>query len=251
MRQDEKRQNGQKGITQPKDWVKTRYYSISGSRNTGRASGPQCPILHSPSPIHAEREARRTNATHSDVDPEFRFFKMIWRMGFATADADAALMLIWLWCVGWPYLSCALCICKKVLCYKYPSAQAQYFYHKSKLIFGFSKSTSRGPPFSCEVFGFCGLCNSSQYLIFCTSWTHLLTSILCRGYSNGGYSYPVIPQYGSYNPYGTVDRRQYAGTLPRDGLYNYDPYRRCSSLSSNQPQWSSSSCWSFLSWWWW
>jgi len=47
-----------------------------------------------------------------------------------------------------------------------------------------------------------------------------------RGYSNGGYSYPVIPQYGSYNPYGTVDRRQYAGTLPRDGLYNYDPYRR-------------------------
>ena len=43
------------------------------STNTGRASGPQCPILHSPSPIHAEREARRTNATDSDVDPDFRF----------------------------------------------------------------------------------------------------------------------------------------------------------------------------------
>lgn len=33
-------------------------------------------------------------------------------------------------------------------------------------------------------------------------------------------------QYGSYNPYGTADRRQYTGSIPRDGLYNYDPYRR-------------------------
>ena len=33
-------------------------------------------------------------------------------------------------------------------------------------------------------------------------------------------------QYGSYNPYGTADRRAYTGSMPRDGLYNYDPYRR-------------------------
>ena len=57
-------------------------------------------------------------------------------------------------------------------------------------------------------------------------------SVVFRGYSNGGYSYPVLPQYGSYNPYGTVDRRQFAGTLPRDGLYNYDPYRRWPYVSS-------------------
>jgi len=47
-----------------------------------------------------------------------------------------------------------------------------------------------------------------------------------RGYSNGGYTYPIVPgqpmHYGSYNPYGTADRRQFS----RDGLYNYDPYRR-------------------------
>jgi len=47
-----------------------------------------------------------------------------------------------------------------------------------------------------------------------------------RGYSNGGYTYPIVPgqpmHYGSYNPYGTGDRRQFS----RDGLYNYDPYRR-------------------------
>jgi len=58
-----------------------------------------------------------------------------------------------------------------------------------------------------------------------------IASTAVRGYSNGGYSYPVIPQgqpmhYGSYNPYGTSDRRHYTGSMPRDGLYNYDPYRR-------------------------
>jgi len=46
-----------------------------------------------------------------------------------------------------------------------------------------------------------------------------------RGYSNSGYTYPIVPgqpmHYGSYNPYGTADRRQF-----RDGLYNYDSYRR-------------------------
>ena len=70
----------------------------------------------------------------------------------------------------------------------------------------------------------------------CCYWLQMLTPSdlhpLCRGYSNGGYSYPVLPQYGSYNPYGTVDRRQFAGTLPRDGLYNYDPYRRWPYVSS-------------------
>lgn len=52
-----------------------------------------------------------------------------------------------------------------------------------------------------------------------------------RGYANGGYSYPVVPggHYGSYNPYSTADRRQFQ----RDGLYNYDPYRRGAPESSN------------------
>jgi len=52
------------------------------------------------------------------------------------------------------------------------------------------------------------------------------SSTSSRGYSNGGYTYPIVPgqpmHYGSYNPYGTADRRQFS----RDGLYNYDPYRR-------------------------
>ena len=70
------RDRTKKGILSRRIELKTRDCSISGSTNTGRASGPQCPILHSPSPIHAEREARRTNATHSDVDPHFRFLEI-------------------------------------------------------------------------------------------------------------------------------------------------------------------------------
>jgi len=56
-----------------------------------------------------------------------------------------------------------------------------------------------------------------------------------RGYSNGGYTYPIVPgqpmHYGSYNPYGTADRRQFN----RDGLYNYDPYRRGEYAHSGGP----------------
>ena len=50
-----------------------------------------------------------------------------------------------------------------------------------------------------------------------------------RGYSTPGYSYPVVPPqygyYGSYNPYGTVDRRSLGPPRQEAAMYNYDPYR--------------------------
>ena len=49
---------------------------------------------------------------------------------------------------------------------------------------------------------------------------HLTTLLTCHPHLT------PRPKYGSYNPYGTVDRRAYTGSMPRDGLYNYDPYRR-------------------------
>ena len=57
--------------------------------NTGKASGPQCPILHPPSSIHAD-----ANATDSDIDPHFHFAKTLELMCRVGADAYAALMQI-------------------------------------------------------------------------------------------------------------------------------------------------------------